>query len=110
MAFPVFDPDVVDSAIAGWDVTLADFMAQTKAFLNTQPTQVRSVYRDAGSNPSPGTFLNLSALPAASFKGFIVWVEDSSGDSNDPSTGLKRAYSDGTDWRYEQNDSTVTIV
>lgn len=109
MATPTFEPPTIPDGTPGWNEKINEALLQIKNFLNSYPSQSRQVYRVSGDNPDTARYLNLSTIAAATFQGWEVWVMDAATDANAPSTGYKKAYSNGTDWVYVQNDLAVTI-
>lgn len=77
--------------------------------LSDRPTQSRWAYRVSGSNPEPSRYLSLVNFNPANYEGHRCWVRDAATDANAPAGSNKECYSDGTNWRYYDNDLTVTI-
>lgn len=106
---PLFAPRQIDAQQAGWDAAVNDTFTNIKRHLTERPSQVRAVCRQV-SNRDPNDVLWLGDFDPTQFAYHEGFVTDSSGDANDPASGYKKCYSDGTNWRYVENDALVDIV
>lgn len=106
---PQLGLESVAANAAGWDASVNNNFTQIQRHLLERPTQLRAVCRQV-SNRDPFTTLYLGDFDPTQYAYHLGFVVDSSGDANDPSSGFKQCYSDGTNWRYTENDQLVDIV
>lgn len=106
---PQYTAAQINAGSVGWSGRIQGTLDDLESHLSDRPTQTRWAYRQSGSNPEPSRYLSLVNFPAANYVGHRCWVLDAGTDANAPGGPNLECYSDGTNWRYYDNDLTVTI-
>ena len=105
---PLFVPETITAQQAGWDAPAQSNFDEIQRHISLQPSGCKTVSRLI-SNKNPQAIVYLGDFDPAQYLGCQVWITDATGDANNPAAANKTAYSDGTNWRYWANNSTVTI-